>query len=229
MQHHKLNAKQIAQMESRYRARLINGLSGFKSANLVGSIDKQGQPNLAIVSSVTHIGSNPPLLSFISRPNSVQRHTLENIIQTGVFSLNSVEADFAPLAHQTSARYPKQKSEFEAVGLTPQYENGFAAPFVLESSIKIALSLKEHHIIEANNTVLVVGQIEQIHLPKEIINPDGYLDIESMEWVTISGQDSYHVTQRLYRLQYAKPDKVLAPLSLSGEVTSWSNDISHLS
>ncbi|EGA64055.1 hypothetical protein VIBR0546_06177 [Vibrio brasiliensis LMG 20546] len=229
MQHHILNAKQIAQMESRYRARLINSLSGFKSANLVGSIDKQGQPNLAIVSSVTHIGSNPPLLSFISRPNSVQRHTLENIFQTGFFSLNSVDADFAPLAHQTSARYPKGKSEFDAVGLTPQYENGFPAPFVLESNIKIALSLKEHHIIEANNTILVVGQVEQVHLPKEIIKPDGYLDIESIDLVTISGQDSYHVTQRLYRLQYAKPDKVLDPLSLSGEETNWPTNMSNLS
>lgn len=217
MQQHKISSQQIARMENRYRARLINSLSGFKSANLVGTVDTDGQPNLAIVSSVTHIGSNPPLLSFVSRPNSVQRHTLENILQTGVFSLNSVEADFAALAHQTSARYPKHQSEFNAVGLTPQFESGFAAPFVLESSIKIALSLKEHHIIKTNNTEMIIGQIEQIHLPENVIMPDGYLDIESMDWLTISGLDSYHVTQRLFRLPYAKPDKVLFPLSVSGD------------
>lgn len=217
MQQHKIDSQQIARMENRYRARLINSLSGFKSANLVGTVDTDGQPNLAIVSSVTHIGSNPPLLSFVSRPNSVQRHTLENILQTGVFSLNSVEADFAALAHQTSARYPKLQSEFNAVGLTPQFESGFAAPFVLESSIKIALSLKEHHIIKTNNTEMIIGQVEQIHLPENVIMPDGYLDIESMDWVTISGLDSYHVTQRLFRLPYAKPDKVLFPLSVSGD------------
>lgn len=221
MQQQTLNAKQINAMESRYRARLINSLSGFKSANLVGTIDSDGQPNLAIVSSVTHIGSNPPLLSFISRPNSVERHTLENIFQTGVFSLNSVEADFASLAHQTSARYPKQQSEFEAVGLTPHYQSGFAAPFVLESNINIGLRLKEHHTIQANNTEMVVGEIEHIHLPTGIIKADGYLDIEAMEWVTISGLDSYHVTQRLFRLQYAKPDKLLKPLSVTGEQAEW--------
>jgi flavin reductase (DIM6/NTAB) family NADH-FMN oxidoreductase RutF len=217
MQQHKIGSQQIARMENRYRARLINSLSGFKSANLVGTVDTDGKPNLAIVSSVTHIGSNPPLLSFVSRPNSVQRHTLENILQTGVFSLNSVEADFAALAHQTSARYPKNQSEFNAVGLTPQFESSFAAPFVLESSIKIALSLKEHHIIKTNNTEMIIGQIEQVHLPENIIMPDGYLDIEAMDWVTISGLDSYHVTQRLFRLPYAKPDKVLFPLSVSGD------------
>ncbi|QXO18539.1 flavin reductase family protein [Vibrio ostreae] len=218
-----LNSKQIAEMESRYRARLVSSLSGFKSANLVGTIDAKGQPNLAIVSSVTHLGSNPPLLSFISRPNSVQRHTLENILQTGVFSLNSVEAAFTSLAHQTSARYPRQQSEFEAVGLTAQFEHGFAAPFVQESRVKIALRLIEHHTIKANNTEMVIGQIEQIHLPDEIIKPDGYLDIESLDWVTISGLDSYHVTQRLYRLQYAKPDQPLQPLSVCGDKATWNN------
>lgn len=217
MQHKTLNSQQIAEMDSRYRARLISSLSGFKSANLVGTVDADGNTNLAIVSSVTHIGSNPPLISFISRPNSVERHTLENILQTGLFSLNSVQADFAPLAHQTSARYPKQQSEFHAVGLTPQFEDGFAAPFVQESRVKIALRLVEHHTIKANNTEMVIGQVEQIHLPQEIIMPDGYLDIESIDWVTISGLDSYHTTQRQFRLQYAKPDEALLPLSVSGE------------
>ncbi|NVD07708.1 flavin reductase [Vibrio sp. JPW-9-11-11] len=228
MQQQTLNAQQIAQMENRYRARLVNSLSGFKSANLVGTVDAKGQANLAIVSSVTHIGSNPPLLSFISRPNSVERHTLENILETGVFSLNSVEADFASLAHQTSARYPKYQSEFDAVGLTPQYQSGFAAPFVLESNVNIGLNLKEHHTIKANNTEMVIGQVEHIQLPTEIIQADGYLDIESMEWVTVSGLDSYHVTQRLFRLQYAKPDKALRPLSVSGDNSEWPSRVDEL-
>ncbi|RTZ16712.1 flavin reductase [Vibrio aquaticus] len=229
MQQQKISSKQIADMESRYRARLINSLSGFKSANMVATVDAEGQPNLAIVSSVIHLGSNPPLLGFISRPNSVQRHTLENILQVGAFTLNSVEADFASLAHQTSARYPKHQSEFEAVGLTPQFDNEFAAPFVLESSVKIALSLKEHQTIRSNNTEMVIGQIEAIHLPREIVQPDGYLDIEGMEWVTISGLDSYHVTQRLFRLEYAKPDKALVPLSTNGEQSEWPSEPDKLS
>lgn len=37
--------------------------------------------------------------------------------------------------------------------------------------------------------------------------PDGYVDIESLDLVTISGLDSYHSTQRLHRLSYAKPIK----------------------
>lgn len=224
MQQRKFTSEQLAQMESRYRARLINSLSGFKSANLVGTIDAQGQTNLSIVSSVIHIGSNPPLLGFISRPNSVERHTLENILQTGVFTLNSVAADFAPLAHQTSARYAKQQSEFDAVGLTPQFETGFDAPFVLESELKMALTLKEHHTIKVNKTEMVVGQVEQIHLPLDALKADGYLDVEAMDLVTLSGLDSYHTTQRLFRLEYAKPDKKLSPLTVNGAKSQWPGD-----
>jgi flavin reductase (DIM6/NTAB) family NADH-FMN oxidoreductase RutF len=196
-------------------------LTGFKSANLVGSIDQQGHPNLAIVSSVVHIGSNPPLIGFINRPNSVERHTLENILATKAFTLNSIDEDIAALAHQTSARYPKNQSEFSAVGLTPYIDSDFIAPFVLESGLKIALKLKEHHIIEANNTELVIGEVEQVRVPSCAIQPDGYLDVESMDLVTISGLDSYHVTQRLYRLDYAKPDKALKPLTLNGDQSDW--------
>lgn len=58
-----LSRQDIQAMDQRERARLINSLSGFKSANLIGTCDKQGLENLAVVSSVVHLGSNPPCLA----------------------------------------------------------------------------------------------------------------------------------------------------------------------
>lgn len=48
----------------------------------MGTVNKIGHTNLAIFNSVIHIGANPPLMGFISRPNSGERHTLENIQET---------------------------------------------------------------------------------------------------------------------------------------------------
>ena len=48
--------------QDRRRAHFINCLSGYKSANLLGTQDKTGQTNLAIVSSVVHLGANPALV-----------------------------------------------------------------------------------------------------------------------------------------------------------------------
>lgn len=55
-----LDNYQIGTLEDRKRIALINSLSGFKSLNLIGTINNQGQTNLAIFNSVVHIGANPP-------------------------------------------------------------------------------------------------------------------------------------------------------------------------
>lgn len=216
-----LSRQDIQTMDQRERASLINSLSGFKSANLIGTCDKQGLENLAVISSVVHLGSHPPLFGFIVRPCKRRRHTLDNILETKHFTINSIGADFVQKAHQTSARYPKSASEFKAVGLTPYYDDMFPAPFVLESALKIGLVLKEQISIESNQTQMLIGEVITIQAPKRAVMPDGYLDLEALDLVTISGLDSYHVTQRLHRLSYAKPNKSLFPLTHEGTPTSW--------
>lgn len=58
-----LSLKDVLAMPDRKRATLMNYLSGFKSANLVGTTDAQHRHNLAIFNSVVHIGANPPYLA----------------------------------------------------------------------------------------------------------------------------------------------------------------------
>lgn len=81
-------------MNDRDRARFVNCLSGFKSANVIGTRDRHQQNNLAMISSVVHLGSNPPLLGFVMRPQSVTRHTRENIEESGVYTINQVNENF---------------------------------------------------------------------------------------------------------------------------------------
>ncbi|WP_440877200.1 flavin reductase family protein [Thalassotalea sp. PLHSN55] len=206
----------LLNMDSRYRAKLINSLSGFKSVNLIGSINDKDQTNLAIFSSVIHLGASPALVAFIMRPSSVERHTLENIQQTGQYTINQVNTDFWQGAHQTSARYERHQSEFEEVALSMQFIDNISAPFVKESQLKYAVALKEILPITLNNTLLVIGEITDIICTEQAIQPDGYIDIESLGAVTVSGLDSYHSTHRLSRLSYAKPDTSLVELNLVG-------------
>ena len=192
-------------MDDRYRANLINSLSGFKSANLVGTQDGTGNTNLAIVSSVFHLGANPALIGMIMRPHSVRRDTLENILAAGEYTINHVSHQIWQKAHQTSARYPETVSEFTEVGLTPQWRDGINAPFVAESRLKYALALRSCQTLEINGVEMVVGEITHLEFEGSAATETGYLDIESLGSVAISGLDSYHVTQRLGRLSYAKP------------------------
>ncbi len=200
-----LSNAQIMNMEQRKRAQLINSISGFRSVALIGTIDTKGQTNLAIFSSIVHLGSNPPLLGFIMRPDSVERHTLSNIMDTGFYTINHIHQNMYEQAHQTSARYPKTISEFDATQLTPLFKEGFIAPFVAESHIQLGMEFKERIPISINQTSMIIGEIKWIHFPDHCLSEDGFLDIEKAGSITSTGQDSYHTTQLLQRLEYAKP------------------------
>ena len=200
-----LDLVQLMEMEQRKRAQFINSISGFRSVALIGTTDTNGQTNLAIFSSIVHIGSNPPLLSFIMRPDSVERHTLTNIMETGFYTINHINADMYEKAHQTSARYPKNVSEFDAAQLTPSYKNDFVAPFVAESQIQIGMEFKERLEIRINQTSMIIGEIKFVHYPDNCLLDDGFIDIEKAGTITSAGLDSYHTTQVLKRLEYAKP------------------------
>ena len=82
---------ELMKMEQRERAHLINSVGGFKSVCLIGTVDEAGQTNLAIFNSIVHIGANPPLISFIMRPDSVERHTLANILSCLLYTSDAAD------------------------------------------------------------------------------------------------------------------------------------------
>ncbi|MEH6455938.1 MAG: SDR family NAD(P)-dependent oxidoreductase, partial [Cocleimonas sp.] len=208
----KLSQDNISALENHERVLFINSLSGFKSANLVGTADAKQNSNLAIVSSVVHLGANPPLLAMVMRPHSVPRGTLENILDTGVYTLNHVHTDIYNQAHQTSARYPEDVSEFDEVDLTEQWEDNFNAPFVQESHIKIGMQFREKHTLDINGTEFVIGEIVSIEMPDEFVSDDGFVSLEKAGTVAVSSLDTYHSTKTLGSLSYAKPEIELTTL-----------------
>ena len=191
-------------MDKRYRVHFINSLSGYKSANIVGTIDHKGNSNACIVSSVVHLGADPALIAFVNRPHSVARHTLENIIDSKVYTINHVGHDFFTDAHHTSARYSSGVSEFNQTSLTERYTD-LAAPYVAQSKIKMGVIFRQKIDIELNGTVLVIGEIVEVLVNEELILEDGKIDIVKAESVAVTGLDEYHLANSLGRLAYAKP------------------------
>lgn len=202
-----LNATDIAALDKRRRAAFVNSLTGYKPANLVGTASRDGQCNLAIMSSAVHLGSDPALLALVIRPGGEERHTLANILATGVYTLNHVTAPIVEAAHQTAARYPAEVSEFEATGLTAKWQEGFAAPLVAEAGVRIAMQLREHQELAINRTHLVIGEIAFVELEEHWMAPEGQLDLVAAGSVALAGLDSYYAGQPLKRMAYAKPDR----------------------
>ena len=202
----------VMDLPKHYKTHLINSLGGFKSVSLLGTINSSGQTNLAIFSSIFHIGANPPLIALIFRPSPPERNTLGNILETKYYTINHINEEIYTQAHQTSARYDDTISEFDVTGLQAEYKNDFIAPFVKESNIQMGIEFKERIDITINNTIMVIGQINEIFVPEDCLGEDGFINIEKANTITCSGLDSYHKTQQLDRLSYAKPDKTCVSL-----------------
>ena len=203
---HHFTAADIAAFERIYRLNLVNGLPGYKPANLVGTVAPDGHTNLAVFSSALHLGSDPPLLGIVTRPTTVPRHTYQNLKSSGCYTLNHVPLAVAAQAHYTSADFPPEVSEFDACGFTPVYRDGFPAPYVAESPLSIGLRLREELPI-SNGTVLLVGHVEHVYLPADALRPDGTLDLTVLDTACISGLDAYHEVRPPVRFGYARPDQ----------------------
>ncbi len=202
----------IQAWERFYRANFVNSLTGFKSVSLIGTINKKGQCNLGVFSSLVHIGSDPALVGYINRPIKAAPHTIANIQATGMYTINHIHPSFLERAHQTSAKYPEEVNEFEEVGLTAEFLESLPAPFVKESKIKYALTLEEIIPIKLNDTFLVIGKIQQAILEDGILLPDGFLELDKALSVCSNGIDGYYSTRLIDRYQYAKPGQKPVPL-----------------
>jgi len=191
------------------RLNIINAISGIKPGNLIGTKSGDDRSNLAIISSVVHLGSNPALLGYILRPTGeVRRHTYENIIDNGFFTINHIHRDWIENAHYTSAKFEAEESEFVRCGLGEEYLFDFYAPFVAESKLKMGLKHIESVPIKANGTMMVVGEIEHLILPDEAMNDKGYIDLGLIGDVGISGLNSYYELNKIGEFPYARVAEV---------------------
>ena len=202
---HYFSKAEIAELNNRYRNNLINSISGYKSANLIGTISKTGTTNLAVFNSIVHLGSNPALLGFILRPTTVPRHSFSNMKENGVFTVNHIAKNQIEAAHHSSAKYPEEISEFDQTELNPVYKNDFAAPFVEGAPVQIACRYVNDYLIEENDTRLVVGAIEGVFIDDKMILDDGWVQLDLGEVVTINGLDGYALPQLIERFPYARP------------------------
>lgn len=204
----KYTKQDIAELDRVSRLKIINSVTGIKPANLIGTINDKGQSNLAIFSSIIHLGSNPGLLGFISRPRTADvGHTYHNIQANGYYTINHIHPEFIKNAHYTSAKFDEDVSEFDRCNLKEEFVGNFKAPFVKESLFKMGMRFREAIDISLNGTVMVIGEIEHLIIPDNAMI-DGDIDLEASNGVGISGLNSYYSLKKIGNFPYVRVDEV---------------------
>ena len=126
----KLKLKDIESLDRVYRINLINSITGSKPGNLIGTKSIDSIDNLAIFSSVVHLGSDPPLIGFFIRPQINRKSdTYRNIIDSGFFTINSISTSNILNAHLTSKKISPDLSEFDICSIEKTSINNFFCTF----------------------------------------------------------------------------------------------------
>ena len=199
----------ILQMPKVKRLNIINSITGVKPANLISTIDERNRHNLAIFSSVVHLGSNPALIGFILRPQQkIRRHTHENILENGYYTINHLPNHKTLEGHYTSAKFDKETSEYDVCHFTPEFQHDFPVPYVKESFLKMGLKHVESIPIKYNGTVMIVGKILQVYVAKSSLSEEGYINLEEAKSVGISGLNTYYDLKKIASYPYARPHEL---------------------
>jgi flavin reductase (DIM6/NTAB) family NADH-FMN oxidoreductase RutF len=185
---------------------LLNGCTGYKSANLLVTKSKDNLTNVAIFSSITHLGSEPALLGFILRPTTVQRNTYQNIKENLYFTVNHVTAAMITDAHHTSASYDEFISEFDKTNLEEEYVDDIAIPFVKGSPVQLLCKYVNEYEIKENGTIHLIASIEQINVAENIVQKENWLRLDLENVVTVNGLDTYCLPKVIDRFEYARPN-----------------------
>ena len=203
------NEEDILQMPKVKRLNIINSITGIKPANLISTIDERNRHNLAIFSSVVHLGSNPALIGFILRPQQkIRRHTHENILENGYYTINHLPNHKTLEGHYTSAKFDKETSEYDVCHFTPEFQHEFPVPYVKESFLKMGLKHVESIPIKYNGTVMIVGKILQVYVAKSSLSEEGYINLEEAKSVGISGLNTYYDLKKIASYPYARPHEL---------------------
>ena len=135
----------------------------------------------------------------------VPRDTYKNILDNKEFTVNHINIDDIKEAHHTSARYPSIISEFDVTDLEKEFKDHYKAPFVKSSNVKLGCKYLNQYEIKENNTLLMVAEINDIYFNEDIIQNDGWLNLETAKTVTVNGLDGYALPSLVDRFEYAKP------------------------
>ena len=155
----------------------FNAIVGPRPIGWISTQSKTGVANLAPYSFFNAFNYVPPIIGFSSVG---YKDTVRNIEETGEFVWNLVTKDLAEVMNQSSAVYPPETSEFDALNLEKASSTLVTPPRVAKA--KVAFECQCTEIIQLKGisgekvkTWLVLGEVVKIHIDQSLLK-DGVYD-----------------------------------------------------
>ena len=178
------------------------------------TIDKAGNVNLSPFSFFNLFSSNPPVVIFSPsrrvRDNST-KHTLENVLEVPEVVINIVTYEMVHQVSLSSCEYPKEASEFEKAGFTPEPATIVKPPMVKESKVKMECRVIEVKPLgnEGGAGNLVICEVLRMHIDDSLLDENKKMDQRKIHHIARLGGDWYCKVDESNLFTVAKPNTEL--------------------
>jgi flavin reductase (DIM6/NTAB) family NADH-FMN oxidoreductase RutF len=150
----------------------------------VGTRSQDGTNNLAPFSFYNAFSSTPPIVGFstIPRLDGRKKDSLQNVLDTGCFTLSAVSHRLVQQMSKSAALLEPEEDEFAYAGLEPAKAEKVNAPYVKDAQLVFECTLNQvisfGDVEGAGN--LVLGQIINIRIDDDIYD-NGYVNFEKLD------------------------------------------------
>ncbi len=205
---HTYTTLDATQLDTPTAYRLLVGMVVPRPIAWITTRSKAGVVNAAPFSSYNYVAHSPPMVAInIATRNGELKDTARNIVETGEFVINVATVDTMEAMHGTSAEFPSETSECEALGIELLPGQTVNVPRVALSPIHMECRLERALPLGRGLNTLYLGEVLAFHLSDTVF--DGrYVDSVKMQPVARLGGPLYAALGELYnRPQLQQPPK----------------------
>ncbi len=168
---HEMTTFDVAELSGVDGYKLGSGLIVPRPIGWIGTVDGDGQANLAPYSFFNMMAGQPP--TFVFGPGrSGRRDTLANVRATREFTINIVTDEVVEAMNTTAASVEEDVDEFELAGLTAVPSISVAPPMVGECKANIECRVTD--IVDIGHpelgNALVIGEAVMFHVAEHLLD-----------------------------------------------------------
>jgi len=172
--------------------RLLLGGVAPRPIAFVGSLDKDGRPNLAPFSFFNAFGANPPVVCFspaFSGKTGAAKDTLLNVLETKECTISIVTYDMVHQTSLASAPFERGIDEFAMAGFTKFPSQKVQAPGVAESPFIMEAQLLKHVDFGGlpGGANMLICEIVLFHIRDDVFDEKNSIDPHRMDQVARMG------------------------------------------
>lgn len=170
-----------------------------------------GASNLAPYSFFNAVAYSPPQIvvsSIGGKPDRPRgKDSFSHIAETGVFCVNIAGLADREALNASSAAYPADRSEFEALGLEQAECATIDCPRLAGAPAALECRLTQTLELEGAENLLIVARVEAVHLRDDCLTDEGRFDVLRYRPLTRLGYQDFAAVAELFQMRRPKlPD-----------------------